>query len=106
VVESPVTSRKINNLEDIHCVRDAGTVHATNSLRISSSINGKPSVANPLDTRFLRNPTAEITLRRYYSRTALISLTAVVGLRFWDKPCLDGPLQRGYGAREVLVLVN
>src|SRR5450755_1342287 len=105
-MESRVTSRKVNNLEDIHCVRDAGTVHATNSLLISSLSNGKPSVASPLDPRFLRNPTAEITLRRYYSRTALISAIAVVGLRFWDKPCLDGPLQRRYGARELLVLVN
>jgi hypothetical protein len=33
VAETPVTARKVNNLEDVRCVREAGTVHFKRSRR-------------------------------------------------------------------------
>jgi len=50
--------------------------------------------------------TARGTQPEGHSQRDLIFLTAIVRLRCQDKSCLDGPLDCGYGARELFVLVN
>lgn len=57
------------------------------------------------DSCEIGEPKSRSVATTYYQRD-LIFLTAVVGLRLQDKPCLDNPLECGYGARELFVLVN
>jgi hypothetical protein len=91
------------------CVRDAGSdLFAERALGISCSTNlsnGVLRVPATPDSCEIGEPNSRSVATIYYRRD-LIFLTAVVGLRFRDKPCLDGPMECGYGARELFVLVN
>ena len=54
MAETPAAVRKIINLEDIHCVRDAGTVHFRRPRRANVDIGGCDSPATKLTCRSRR----------------------------------------------------